>query len=92
MSCVTIHEAKTNLSRLIAEVEAGGDVTIWRRKVPVAKLVALSPAKKPNRVPSLYARLGPLPDGFFDPLPKEELAAWEGAFGAQYDALTEKPK
>jgi hypothetical protein len=49
--------------------------------VPVAKLVAITaeqtPEQKPKRVPSMYAHLGPIPDSFFEPLPEEELAAWD---------------
>jgi prevent-host-death family protein len=80
MSAVTIHEAKTNLSRLIAEVEAGGDVVISRGSVPVARLVALNPKTNSDRVPGLYAHLGAVSDDFLDALPEEELAAWEGRF------------
>lgn len=36
---VTIHEAKTHLSRLIAAVERGEEVTILRRDKPVVRLV-----------------------------------------------------
>jgi prevent-host-death family protein len=78
LSAVTIHEAKTNLSRLIAEVEAGGDVVISRGSVPVARLVALNPKPSGDRVPGLYVHLGSVPDGFFEPLSEDELAAWEG--------------
>jgi prevent-host-death family protein len=42
----TVHQAKTNLSRLLKEVEAGQEVIITRGKVPVAKLVALAHAKR----------------------------------------------
>ena len=37
---VNIHEAKTQLSRLLAQVEAGEEVVIARNGVPVARLVA----------------------------------------------------
>lgn len=94
MSAVNIQQAKTNLSRLIAEVEAGGDVTISRGNLPVAKLVAIAPEQavglKPKRVPGMYARLGSIPDSFFEPLPEEELAAWEGAFDTTDYNLTTK--
>lgn len=36
---VTIHEAKTHLSRLIAAVERGEEVIIARRDKPVVRLV-----------------------------------------------------
>ncbi|QTN33659.1 type II toxin-antitoxin system prevent-host-death family antitoxin [Akkermansiaceae bacterium] len=43
---VTIHEAKTHLSRLIAAVERGEEVVIARRDKPVVELRAVeSPAK-----------------------------------------------
>jgi prevent-host-death family protein len=41
---VSIHEAKTNLSRLIARVEAGEEIVLRRRDTPVAKLVAYEAA------------------------------------------------
>ena len=40
MKPVSIHDAKTNLSRLIARVEAGEEIVLRRRQTPVAKLVA----------------------------------------------------
>ena len=39
MTSVGMHEAKTHLSRLVAEVESGGSVTITRNGEPVAELV-----------------------------------------------------
>jgi len=46
---VTTHEAKTHLSRLLAEVEAGSEIVILRGNVPAAKLTALG-ATSPLRV------------------------------------------
>lgn len=77
MSRVTIHEAKTHLSRLIEEVEKGGEVVISRRDKPVARLVpveAVKPERKPGRFKGQF-ELGP---EFFEPLPEEELRLWEG--------------
>ncbi|MFZ9936246.1 MAG: type II toxin-antitoxin system Phd/YefM family antitoxin [Luteolibacter sp.] len=51
---VTIHEAKTHLSRLIAAVERGEEVVIARRDKPVARLVLEKP-EKPKRVPGALA-------------------------------------
>ncbi len=78
MATVTIHEAKTNLSKLIARAEAGEEIVIARGKEPVAKLIPLSRRK---RRPDFGALKGmpALPDSFFfDPLPEEELQLWEG--------------
>lgn len=79
MTTVTIHEAKTHLSKLIAQVLAGEEVTIARGKQPVVKLVALEPPVRKNRVPGRYAHLVPpgsgdiLSHGFWDPLTDEEM-------------------
>lgn len=47
---VNIHQAKTNLSKLIVRVEKGEEVVICRAGKPVAKLVPIEPEKPPKRV------------------------------------------
>jgi prevent-host-death family protein len=79
MTVVTVHEAKTNLSKLIAEVLAGGDVVISRGKEPVARLVPISDANKQlRRIPGRLKGLIAIDDRFFEPLPDEELDRWNG--------------
>ena len=46
---VTIHEAKTHLSRLIAAVERGEEVIIARRDKPVVELRAVESSSKTKR-------------------------------------------
>jgi prevent-host-death family protein len=46
MTRVGMHEAKTNLSKLVAQAEAGEEVVIERRGKPVARLTAIAPAKR----------------------------------------------
>jgi prevent-host-death family protein len=48
---VTISEAKTQLSRLIARAEAGEEVTIRRGDRPVVRLVPVDPPDRPRRSP-----------------------------------------
>ena len=75
MKTVTIHKAKTNLSRLIEDVAKGEEVVIARGKKPVAKLVPLEPPpkeRKPGRLKGQF-KVGP---EFFEPLPPEELELW----------------
>ena len=76
MHIVNVHQAKTELSRLLARVEAGEEVVIARRGQPVARLVACKAPVK--RQPDVLKGKIVVPDTFFDPLPEEELAAWEG--------------
>jgi prevent-host-death family protein len=71
----TVHQAKTNLSRLIKEAEKGQEVIITRGKTPVAKLVAISDVEK-KRVPGrLRGQISWEPDAFA-PLTDEELREW----------------
>ena len=77
MPVVNVHKAKTNLSRLLAQVEAGEDIVIARNGTPVARLVRFQKRGK-RQFGSMKGRVR-LDDSFFDPLPEEELAAWEGS-------------
>jgi prevent-host-death family protein len=49
MSIVTIHKAKTNLSRLIAKVSEGEEVIIVRGSKPIAKLVPVGEVRGKRR-------------------------------------------
>jgi prevent-host-death family protein len=77
MTQITVHEAKTNLSKLLARVEAGEDVVIARGKVPVARLVPYEQVK-PQRLLGRFKGKFELTDAFFEPLPDDELAMWNG--------------
>jgi prevent-host-death family protein len=76
MSTVTIHEAKTNLSKLIQKVAAGEEVIIARGAKPVARLVAVGEVKGKRMPGSLKGTLCVGPE-FFEPLPENELSRWE---------------
>lgn len=82
MTTVTVHQAKTHLSRLIAEVLAGHEVVIAPRgKEPMVKLVPVTPVAKPKRVSGrlqVPGAAGVLDHGFWDPLPDDALALWNG--------------
>jgi len=68
----TVHQAKTNLSRLIKEAEKGEEVVITRGKKPVAKLVAI-PATSKKRIPGMFkGQLWSAPDAFA-PLTDDEM-------------------
>ncbi|MGF1647681.1 MAG: type II toxin-antitoxin system Phd/YefM family antitoxin [Kineosporiaceae bacterium] len=70
---MNVQQAKTHLSRILARVQAGEDVTIARGGRPVARLVPVG--APPLREVGFVA--GHLSDAFFEPLPGDELAAWE---------------
>jgi len=76
----TVHQAKTQLSKLIAQAEAGEEVIIARGDKPVVRLTAVTEAvPKARRIPGRLKGQFELTDAFFEPLPEEELAAWEGS-------------
>jgi len=74
---VNIHEAKTNLSRLVDEAASGSEVIIAKAGKPVARLVPLS---KPGRArkPGLLKGKIRIADDFDAPLPEDLLRAFEG--------------
>lgn len=76
MKVVTIHAAKTHLSRLIANACAGEEVIIARGNQAVARLVPVGRIKPGRRFGALKGKIS-LPRGFFRPLPASELDAWE---------------
>ena len=78
MTVVTIHEAKTNLSKLIKLVEAGEEVVIARGKTHVAQIVMSKPQKPARRIPGRWKDRIYLPDDVLAPLTEDELLDWEG--------------
>lgn len=77
MTTVTIHTAKTQLSKLIRQVEQGEEVIIARGKTPVARLVPCATEQPKRGFGSMKGKVS-LDDSFWDPLPEEELKLWEG--------------
>ena len=76
METVTIHRAKTELSRLIEKACRGEEIVIARGKKPVVRLVAIGDKKGQRKPGALRGKLKVGPE-FFEPLPPEELEAWE---------------
>ena len=72
---VNVHEAKTHLSKLLAEVEKGHEIVVARDGKPVAKLVPF-PARK-NRITfnDLKGKIWMADD--FDELPDALLKEWD---------------
>jgi prevent-host-death family protein len=75
-SVVTIHQAKTNLSRLIHKASRGQEVIISRGSKPVARLVPIGEIEGERKPGSLKGKLVIGPE-FFEPLPPTEVSAWE---------------
>ena len=77
MRTVNIHEAKTQLSKLIEAVENGEEVVIARASRPVARLTRLPPPPPRRKLGTLAGRVS-IPDDFDAPLADEVLAQFDG--------------
>ena len=77
MEIVNIHAAKTHLSRLVDQAAAGEDIVIARAGRPVARLVALTPAKPKRILGILGGTLGISGDDFLSSDPEVQ-ALFEG--------------
>jgi prevent-host-death family protein len=77
---VNVHTAKTTLSRLLSEVEAGKEIVIARAGKPVARLVPLKAKakKRPDRSPGFLKGKIKIGRDFDAPLPNSILAAFRG--------------
>ena len=77
---VNFHEAKAQLSRLLERAHAGEEIIVAKAGQPIARLMPLAPLVP---VPAPAQRRPGRPKQeidttrFFDPLPPEELGAWE---------------
>lgn len=75
----TVHQAKTHLSRLLKEAEAGKEVIVMRGNKPVAKIVAIDQPQAENlpfRLMGAYRGLIHADDSAFDPMTDEELVEY----------------
>lgn len=68
MKTVTMHEAKTHLSRLVAEALAGEEIVIARRKQPLVRLSVIREEPSKRRVGALPELVDTMGDGFNEPM------------------------
>ena len=73
---ISVHAAKTHLSRLIERACAGEEVIICRGKHPVVRLVPIDQPLPERKFGALRGKLI-VDESFFEPLPADELEAWE---------------
>lgn len=75
---VNVHDAKTQFSKLLEQAHSGQEIILAKAGKPYARMMPLAPEiskRQRGRVKGIND------DAFFDPLPEEELAAWEGRAG-----------
>ena len=74
---MNIQEAKAQFSRLLRRVALGEEITIAKRRVPVARLIPMPP-EKTKRVLGMFRGQISVSDDFDAPLPDEILDLFEG--------------
>lgn len=75
---LNIHEAKTNLSKYLKDLTEDEPILLCKRNVPIAKIVGLKEKIVNKRAIGLAKGDFILPDDFFDSLPEDILASFEG--------------
>jgi prevent-host-death family protein len=83
----TVHQAKTHLSRLLKEAEAGKEVVVMRGSKPVAKIVPIREKPEippPFRLAGAYCGKISWDDDAFDPMTDQQLI--DSGMGYMLDA------
>ena len=76
---LNVHEAKTRLSRYLTRLsEEGEKIVLCKRNVPIAEILPLKPVRTESRPVGLAKGRFDIPAEFFEPLPEDLLAAFEG--------------
>jgi prevent-host-death family protein len=78
MTTVNVEEAKTHLSRLVAQAAAGEEVIIAEAGKPIAKLVSIVPSKPQRRIGGLEGKMT-VPEDFKTGFAKEIAEMFYGA-------------
>lgn len=73
-----MHEAKTHLSRYVAELRESETILLCRGNEPVAEIRALPRARTKPRPFGLARGQFTVPDSFFEPLPDDIIESFEG--------------
>jgi antitoxin (DNA-binding transcriptional repressor) of toxin-antitoxin stability system len=75
---LNIHEAKTHLSKYLAELKRGEVIVICRRNIPIAEIRPLQSEEKRRRPIGLASGRFEVPAEFHEPLPEELQRVWNG--------------
>ncbi len=78
MNRINIHEAKTHLSKYLRLLDEGETIVICRRNVPIAEIRPIANPSKNKRAIGLARGEFTVPREFFEPLPDDIVAGFEG--------------
>ncbi len=75
---LNIHEAKTHLSKYLADLHEGETIVLCRRNAPIAEIRSLAVRDGEARPIGLGKEVFSVPDAFFESLPDQTRMAFEG--------------
>ncbi len=75
---MNIAQAKAQLSSLLKRVKAGETIVICERNIPIAELCPINESQREPRALTAVWPGWTVPDSFFEPLPEDVIAAFEG--------------
>jgi antitoxin (DNA-binding transcriptional repressor) of toxin-antitoxin stability system len=75
---ININEAKTHLSRYLANLAQGETIILCKRNVPIAEIRPLPPERTSPRPIGLAEGTFKIPAAFFEPLPDDLVSAFGG--------------
>ena len=75
---LNIHEAKTHLSQYLEKLARGETIILCKRNVPIAEIRPIRPHREYKRPIGLAKGEFEVTPEFFEPLPDEMLAAFNG--------------
>lgn len=78
---LNVHEAKTHLSRYLEQVAAGETILLCKHNKPIAEIRPLASEEKKTRIIGVDKGKFQVPAEFFEPLPEDLLAVFEGEPG-----------
>jgi antitoxin (DNA-binding transcriptional repressor) of toxin-antitoxin stability system len=78
MTRLNIHEAKTHLSKYLARLREGQSIILCKRNEPRAEIRPLPKRRRKPRPIGIAKGKFRVPSSFFEPLPKDVQAAFEG--------------
>lgn len=78
MKKLDIHGAAAHLSSYLARLKPGETILLCRHNVPVAEIRPLPSPRRDSRPIGLAKDQFTVPGSFFDPLPEDDLASFEG--------------
>ena len=75
---LNIHEAKTHLTRYLANLSKGETIILCKRNVPIAEIRPIADERRTRRPVGLAKGKFKVTDDFFKPLPKEIVDLFSG--------------